>query len=230
MRLHLAVAKGSVSAAYWRRIKYEAIMVVRSFSMKELFSSLSATVFYPLVSLVLPGLTAISAWFVLFAQRPPLRELVHKNHTETAFVVMLIAIFAGTVIDDLGTRIESGWLDAGRQRRTGGLHGEEWWAYLRKPFATEPSGRRHVRRLVARLKFELGVPLGAVVTAPALWLNPTLSGPWAALVTALAVCLSAYLLVEAAATHDVLGKLRHELLKEEGTACAMVSRKTVQSA
>jgi hypothetical protein len=29
---------------------------------------------------------------------------------------------------------------------------------------------------------------------------------------------------------EVLGKLRHELLKEEGTAYAMVSRKTVQSA
>ena len=196
--------------------------------MKELFSSLSATVFYPLVSLVLPGLTAISAWFVFVAQRPPLREVVHRNHTETAFVLMLVAIFAGNAIDDLGMRIESGWLDAGRERPTGGLHGEEWWAYLRKPFATEPSGRRHLRQLIARLKFELGVPVGVVITAPAFWLNPALSGLWPALVTALAVCLSAYLLVEAAATHDVLGKLRHELLKEEGTACAISSRKTVQ--
>src|SRR5215472_18557676 len=198
--------------------------------MKELFSSLSATVFYPLVSLVLPGLTAISAWFVFLAQRPSLGELVHRNHTETAFVLMLVAIFVGTLIDDLGTRIESRWLDAGRERRTGGLHGEEWWAYLRKPFAAEPSGRRHLRRLVARLKFELGVPVGVVVTAPALWLNPALGRPWAALTTALAVCLSAYLLVEAAATHDVLGKLRHELLKDEGTTCPMLARKTVQSA
>src|SRR5262245_13827944 len=98
---------------------------VESFPMKELFSSLTATVFYRLVSLVLPGLTASSAWFVFFAQRPPLRELVHRNHTETAFVLMLIAIFVGTVIDDLGMRIESGWLDAVRERQTGGLHGEE---------------------------------------------------------------------------------------------------------
>jgi len=159
-----------------------------------------------------------------------MRELVHRNHTETAFVLMLIAIFVGTVIDDLGMRIESRWLDAVRERRTAGLHGEEWWAYLRKPFAAEPSGRRHLRRLVARLKFELGVPVGVVVTAPALWLNPALGRPWAALTTALAVCLSAYLLVEAAATHDVLGKLRHELLKDEGTTCPMLARKTVQSA
>ena len=153
-----------------------------------------------------------------------------RNHAETAFVLTLLAIFVGTVIDDLGMRIENRWLDQSRERRTSGLHSQEWWAYLRKPFATEPTGRRHLRRLVARLKFELGVPVGVVVTAPALWLNPALSGPWASLLTALAVCLSAYLMIEAAATHDVLGKLRHELLKEEGTACAMVSRKTAQSA
>jgi hypothetical protein len=205
-------------------------LTVELFAMKELFSSLSATVLYPLVSLILPGLTAVSGWFVLFAQRPPLLGLVSRNHTETAFVLMLAAIFAGTVIDDLGMRIERGWLDARRERRTGGLHGEEWWAYLRKPLPAEPSGRRHLRRLVVRLKFELGVPIGLTVTAPALWLNPALSGSWAALLTTFAVGLSAYLFFEAAATHNVLGRLRHELLKDEGTACAMVPRKTVQSA
>ena len=72
------------------------------------------------------------------------------------------------------------------------------------------------------------VPIGVVVTTPALWLNPALSGVWASFMTTLALCLSAYLLMEAAATHDVLGKLRHELLKEE--TFAVVARKTVQSA
>ena len=198
--------------------------------MKELFSTLSATVFYPLVSVVLPGLTAISGWFVLFAQRPPFQGLVSRNHSETAFVLMLIAIFVGTVIDDLGMRIESRWLDQARERRTGGLHSQEWWAYLRKPFATEPTGRRHLRRLVARLKFEIGVPLGVVATVPAVWINPAVSGAWASSITVLAICLSTYLLAEASATHDILGKLRHELLNEETTACAIVPRKTVQSA
>lgn len=127
-------------------------------------------------------------------------------------------------------RIESLWLDRGRERRTGGLHGEEWWAYLRKPFATEPPGKRHLRRLVARLKFELGVPVGIALTGPALWLNPVLGDAGASAITALALCLSIYLLLEAAATHDVLGRLRHELLKEEATSCAMVTRKSVQLA
>src|SRR5262245_57662480 len=35
--------------------------------------------------------------------------------------------------------------------------------------------------------------------------------------TVLAMCLAAYLLAEACATHEVLGELRHELLKEEGS-------------
>lgn len=196
--------------------------------MKELFSSLSATVFYPLESLVLPGLTAISAWFVLFAQSPSLDALITRNHTETAFVLMLLAIFVGTVVDDLGMRVESLWLDTRRDRVTLGSHSQEWWAYLRKPFLNEPSGRRHLRRLVARLKFELGVPIGAAVTVPALWLNPLFTATWAFGITVLAASLSTYLLAEGVATHEVLGRLRHELLKEE--AYALVPRKNVQSA
>jgi hypothetical protein len=38
--------------------------------MKELFSAFSAAVFYPLVSLAMPGLAAISGWFVLLATKP----------------------------------------------------------------------------------------------------------------------------------------------------------------
>src|SRR5215468_5533992 len=125
-------------------------------------------------------------------------------------------------------RIESWWLDAGRERRTQGSHSKEWWAYLRKPFLNEPSGRRHLRRLVARLKFELGVPIGATVTLPALWLNPILSASWATGITVLVACVSTYLLAEAVATHDALGRLRHELLKED--SYALVPRKSVQTA
>jgi hypothetical protein len=198
--------------------------------MKELFSAFGAAVFYPLVALVLPGLTAISAWFLYLAQRPPLKGIVSRNHSETAFVLMLLAVFLGTIIDDLGMRIESTWLDAKREKCTSGRHSEEWWAYLRKPFSIEPSGRRHLRRLVARMKFELGVPIGFAITASAFWLNNRLNWHWALDLTTLGLCLSIYLLFEAAATHDVLGQLRHELLKDDVTVHAVIPRKTVQSA
>jgi hypothetical protein len=182
--------------------------------MKELFSAFGSAVFFQLVSLVLPGLTAMSAWFILMLRSAQVREIIGRNHTETAFVLMLVSIFAGTVIDDIGMRIESRWLDHQRDARTKGLHFEEWWAYLRKPFETEPSGRRHLRNLVARLKFELGVPVALVLTLPGVWLNETIRYWPAVLTTAGAVCLCVYLLLEAGATHEVLGALRHELLKE----------------
>ena len=198
--------------------------------MKELFSAFSAAVFYPLVALVLPGLTAILGWCVLLAGREPVKGIATRNHTETAFILMFLAIFVGTVIDDLGMRIETLWLDPSRERRTNGSHSAEWWAYLRKPFAIEPSGRRHLRRLVARLKFELGVPIGFVLTSPALWLNHTISPRMALIVCAIGISVSLYLLFEAAASHEVLGQLRHELLKDDVVVYTSISRKTVQSA
>jgi hypothetical protein len=197
--------------------------------MKELFSAFSAAVFYPLVSLALPGLTAIVGWFVYFMNNSPFRLAVSQSHTETAFCLMLLSIFTGTVIDDLGTRIESSWLDRWRNKRTNGAHEEEWWAYLRKPFDVEPSGRRHLRKLVARLKFELGVPIGTALTFPAIWLNPLVNHRWAVATTIIGGILSVYLLLEAAATHEVLGELRHELLIDTTGLHSVRTRKSVQS-
>jgi hypothetical protein len=194
--------------------KAQAFALARCRKMRELFSAFGSTVFFPLVSLVLPGLTAISSWYVLMMRSADFRELVRQNHSETAFVLMLLSIFVGTVIDDLGMRIESFWFDRQRDARTKGLHFEEWWAYLRTPFEIEPSGRRHLRNLVTRLKFELGVPVALAFAVPGVWLNSaTHYGP-AVLMSTGAACLVAYLLLEAAATHEALGLLRHELLRE----------------
>jgi hypothetical protein len=197
--------------------------------MKELFSAFSAAVFYPLVSLALPGLTAIVGWFFYFMNHASFRVAVSQSHTETSFVLMLMSIFVGTVIDDIGTRLESAWLDRWRNKRTSGLHEEEWWAYLRKPFDVEPSGRRHLRKLVARLKFELGIPIGLAFTVTGIWFNPAISYRWTTTITAVGMILSVYLLLEAAATHEVLGALRHELLKETSEVYSVRTRKPVQS-
>jgi hypothetical protein len=197
--------------------------------MKELFSAFSAAVFYPLVSLALPGLTAIVGWFFYFVNHSSFRAAVSQSHTETAFVLMLMSIFVGTVIDDLGTRLESAWLDRWRNKRTSGLHEEEWWAYLRKPFDVEPSGRRHLRKLVARLKFELGIPIGLAFTVTGIWFNPSLNCRLAIALTVLSGILFVYLLLEAASTHEVLGELRHELLKESEALYPITPRRPVQS-
>ena len=196
--------------------------------MKELFSAFGSAVFFPLVSLVLPGLAALTSWFILLMRSTGFQAIVKQNHTETAFVLMLAAIFVGTVIDDLGMRIESLWLDRQRDARTKGLHFEEWWAYLRQPFEIEPSGRRHLRNLVARLKFELGVPVAFLLALPGVWFNVSAYYWPAVLTTVLLLCLGSYLLLEAASTHEVLGTLRHELLRQfDGVDCT--ARKNVRA-
>jgi len=183
--------------------------------LKELFSAFSTAVFQHLVSTVLPGLAAIAGWFLFLTTLPSFSQLVARNHTETAFITMLLSIFAGTIIDDLGARLERAWLDRLQKKRADGqLLEQEWWAYLRKPFDVEPTGLRHLRRLVARLKFELGVSIGLLMTMPAVWLNPVIHSFYASLTTALCLVLAAYLLFEAAATHALLAELRHQLLIE----------------
>ena len=70
------------------------------------------------------------------------------------------------------------------------------------------------RGLVVRLKFELGVPIALALGLPGIWLNSSTHYSTATLITAAAVCLSFYLLLESSATHEALGTLRHELLCE----------------
>ena len=184
--------------------------------MKELFSALSTAVFNHLVCTVLPGLAAIGGWFLYCEHLPTFSQTVRNNHTETAFITMLISIFLGTIIDVLGARLERSWLDARLKRRTHGLHQEEWWAYLRKRFDVEPSGLRHLRRLVTRLKFELGVPIGLFISLPTVWISQGISPLVASVVTASLLILAGYLLFEASATHTLLSELRHQLLVEPG--------------
>jgi uncharacterized membrane protein YwzB len=100
---------------------------LRRYFSEELFSAFSSAVFSPLVSLVLPGLTAISSWYVFMMRSMAFRELVQKNHSETAFLLMLLSIFIGIIIDDLGMRVESCWFDRQRDARTKGLNFAEWW-------------------------------------------------------------------------------------------------------
>jgi hypothetical protein len=123
--------------------------------MPNLFSAFTCEVFRPLVTLLLPGAIAVSTWFVgLLWQFPELRKMAFANHPETGFVLVLAMTFAGMALEDLGTRLETS-MDRRRDKQTG-KHFENWYAYLRIAFTTDPIGRRYIRTLVLRLKFELG--------------------------------------------------------------------------
>src|SRR5882672_3812996 len=124
--------------------------------MPNFFSAFTSEVFRPLVTLLIPGASAISTWFVgLVWQFHDLQTLVHNNHAEVGLVLVLAMTFVGLVIEDMGARVETQW-DARTDKRNGS-HVDDWYAYLRTAFKADSIGRRYVRTLVLRLKFELGI-------------------------------------------------------------------------
>jgi len=124
--------------------------------MPNFFSAFTSEVFRPLVTLFIPGAIAISTWFVgLLWHFHEMRTLAYNNHAEVGLVLGLAVTFAGLVLEDMGARVED-WLDK-RKNKLDGTHRDNWYAYLRTAFKADPIGRRYLRTLVLRLKFELGI-------------------------------------------------------------------------
>jgi hypothetical protein len=186
--------------------------------MKELFAAFNADFFRALTTIILPGAIAASSWSVyLFMSSATLRALVSQNHVETALVLFLVIVFLGLVIEDIGARVES-WLDCAMDKRTGSVHTKEWYAYLRTAFVCEPIGRRYIRTLVTRLKFELGTSIAALIAASGLLMLLIMglcTRSLSAVLIFLCVFLALYLgLAEAPASHKLLARARTEMLQE----------------
>jgi hypothetical protein len=183
--------------------------------MPNFFSAFTSEVFRPLVTLLIPGAIAISTWFVGFLWRfPDLRRLVSNNPGEAVLLLVLAMTFAGLTLEDMGARVET-WLDTNKNKQDG-KHLANWYAYLRTAFVADPIGRRYIRTLVLRLKFELGTVFAmSSAGTGVLWLWYLGLNCTSVFVTELAcVLFGAGLLWEAWSTHDTLAKNRANLLEE----------------
>ena len=183
--------------------------------MPNFFSAFTSEVFRPLVTLLIPGAIAISTWFVgLLWHFHDLRILVFNNHAEVGIVLVLALTFAGLVLEDMGARVET--IFDSRRENQSGKHFDNWYAYLRTAFKADPIGRRYVRTLVLRLKFELGMAF-AMLSAGAgvLWLwSMGLSCKAVFITELLCVLFTAWGFLEGWSTHDTLAKNRANLLQE----------------
>jgi hypothetical protein len=179
------------------------------------FSAFTSEVFRPLVTLLIPGAIGIATWFVGVLWRfPSLRLLVFQNHAETGLVLLLAMIFAGLVFEDAGAHFESR-LDTWRDNQNGDQL-KNWFAYLRTCFRADPIGRRYLRTLVLRLKFELGIACAMLSAAAGLlwlaWLG--LSCRVVIVNEILCLLFATWGVMEAVSTHGALAKNRANLLKE----------------
>jgi hypothetical protein len=183
--------------------------------MPNFFSAFTSEVFRPLVTLLIPGAIAISTWFVgLVWQFYDLQTLVHNNHAEVGLVLGLAMTFVGLVLEDMGARVETRW-DA-RKDKQNGTHVDNWYAYLRTAFKADPIGRRYVRTLVLRLKFELGIAFAMLSAGVGiLWLwYMGLSFRVVVASELLCILFVVWGLFEGRSTHDTLAKNRQNLLGE----------------
>jgi len=180
------------------------------------FSAFQSEVFRPLVTLIIPGAIALSSWLVgLFWHYPKLLALVSQNHSETGWILVLTTICAGTVLEEFGTHLESTF-DERADKKTNGQHMANWYAYLRSAFLSDPIGRRYVRSVVLRLKFQFGVFFGSISAALGiLWLfylgMPCRLGLVLLLIS---LAFGCWALLESISTHELLAENRAELLKE----------------
>jgi hypothetical protein len=183
--------------------------------MPNFFSAFTSEVFRPIVTLIIPGAIGISTWFVaLLLDFPDVKDLVSRNHTESSLVLLLAMIFAGLVLEDAGARWEK-LLDDRADKRTGRAHTTQWFEYLRTAYSAEPVGRRYLRTLVLRLKFELGTAFAMVSAGAGAVRLGFLGMSWGpvAIVELLCLCFVIWGLWEASKTHQVLSETRTELLK-----------------
>jgi len=183
-------------------------------TVPNFFSAFTSEVFRPLVTLLIPGAIAISTWFAaLMWHFPDFRTLVYKNHTETGLTLFLAMTFAGLVLEDLGAHAEA---EFDSIRNEDGKHLDNWYAYLRTAFNADPIGRRYVRTLVLRLKFELGVAFGSLSAGIGiLWFWYIGLGGWSVLVGEfLCISFAAYGFYEGWSTHYTLAINRANLLEE----------------
>ncbi len=123
-------------------------------------------------------------------------------------------IFAGLVFEDAGSHLES-WLDA-RADAVDGVHIKNWHDYLRTAFCADPIGRRYIRTLVLKLKFEVGIAFAMAGAGLGVLRLGWFGLDNSTVLSAIAVCSLFFVwgLYEACQTHRALGITRAQLLKE----------------
>ena len=186
----------------------------------DVLSAFKSEIFRPLATLVVPGATAVSPYIVLAIYYNKFVAdfwTAHPNHF--AFFVGVAIIATGFILEDLGSRLESGVWDEIIESKTS-VQFSDWRAYLAKEYTkdAEPIGQHYLRTILMRFKFELSFGLALVFCwFGLLWLQLVVTPrPWNPLrfsVFSFFMLVGAvYLLWESYGGSWVLADVRHVLL------------------
>ena len=121
----------------------------------DLASSFKSEVVRPVVTLVVPGATALTPFFVQARRLLPGFRWYLENHRTVGFLVAALAVLAaGLILESVGALWESKVIDPRMFKRYPAYY-TDWYNYLRLPFQPEPVGQRYLLTVTLHLKLNL---------------------------------------------------------------------------
>jgi hypothetical protein len=180
----------------------------------DLISAFKSEVLRPIVTLVIPGATAIAPWVIVVSYYIPKVAEFWKNHP-TAFVAIITAcvLSAGLILEDIGASIETFIWNRVADEATK----QEWDKYLKLQLKDEIVGQRYLQTILMRLKFELSMPPALVVFAMGLlWIEglyDTGSGKATLSLSGIVFGIAVYLFYEAIQSVQLLANTRRLIIE-----------------
>lgn len=183
----------------------------------DLVSTFKTEVFRPVVSILIPGATAISTYiYLLFLSFPNEVSGLANHATFSTVVFIIVTISCGMVLEDLGALIESfyGWVLARKNLD----YDAEWNQYLLCHFDPKPIGISYYSSILVRVKFELSFSIAIMFSLIGIMIiNQTCKDVaifndiyWKLIF--IGAVVASYLLFEAYRGVVLLGDLRHQFL------------------
>jgi|SRR5579884_2556607 len=180
-------------------------------------STLKDEFFRPIAITIIPGALATGP-FTLIAEHYVHQIAPFRDAHPNAFVAILaiVVIAAGFICEDIGSEIEVGVLDPWLKKHDFGFE-SRWNDYLRATPDERNVGRKYLRNLMLRFKFELSmIPAIFALLFGLTWLNFVyLYISWRGLVflNMFLVMLECFLCYEAAQGAKLLNDVREQILQ-----------------
>ena len=190
----------------------------------DITSPFKSEVLRPFTTWVIPGSIAVAPYILVLGFYLPQVTAFWNTHPSAAVgVIVICALAAGLILENIGASIESGWWDTILQGKDES-HLRNWDRYLKLRIKDEFVAQRYLKTRVMQLKFELSMaPALLLFWIGLLWLNylyQMWQQPGVIFVSALLFLGILYLLRESYVSSRVLSGLRELILaavEEEST-------------
>lgn len=180
----------------------------------DITSTFKKEIFRPLITLVIPGFTAVCPYLFVAADHfSGLKIFWSKNPYPFTGILFIIIIAVGLILEDIGSRIECCW----DRSICGTENDDNWKNYLKLELKDEIIGQRYLRTILTRMKFELSMgPALLIFAGGFLWLNSKveiIECYSCFVIFILSVFLGVYILYESYAGAKLLRETRQTIIE-----------------